>query len=204
MYYSHFTGLYFSACLLFQTIQNFLLVSGRTRTFRKSWYLGCTYTYWTTLALSGFICGISYSFTPKPDVTAIHFFIFLNGLTGVASLFLRRACAKGSPVQGHVEDTRVISSEVEATNYTMAPRKPSENIDGPEISLSGIDPTLRRPASMRQPNRVSRYCLSFWKVSNRFLKSVHWAMSVLFIAGAINLALAYRFTNPYVIYAQHA
>lgn len=62
------------------------------------------------------------------------------------------------------------------------------------------DTSVRGPELRCQKHRgrVSRFCLSFWRIFNRFLKVVHWAMSVMFIAGAITLALSYRFTNPYV------
>ena len=149
------------------------------------------------------MCGIGYSFTPKPDVVAVHFLIFLNGLTGVVAVFLLQGRVKAGLIQGYMEDTRALSSEVNNIDSATAAHKLPGTVDGAEISLHGIDPGLAIPISARQRNRASSYCLRFCKILNRFLKFVHWAMSVMFVAGAINLALTYRFTNPYVIYIYH-
>lgn len=182
MYYSHFTGLYFSSCLIFQTIQNLLLVSGRTRTFRALWYLCCSYIYWTTLAVSGFMCAVAYSMTPKPDVVAIQSLIFLNGLTGVSSLIaLHRIHARRGLNQGNME----LSSE----NITTGPAVTNNKLPGH---------TGKIPTSSHQGSRGVRNFYCICKIFNRFLKVVHWVMSILFIAGAIQLGLTYSFTNPYV------
>lgn len=183
-YYSHFAALYFSSCLLFQILQFFFLITGYSRAFRKRWFLWLAYVYWITITLSGFICAVCYSFTPKPDVTAIHFLIFFAGLTGVGILFvLPTKHSKRDPGESALQfEGRHLESE--------------ENTNNRDTITSLRGPELRR---MKPRGRASRLCLSFSRIFNRFLKVVHWAMSVIFIAGAITLASSYHFTNPYVI-----
>lgn len=193
VYYSHFAGLYFSSCLLFQIIQFFLLVTNYTRAFRKRWFLWLAYVYWITLTLSGFMCGICYSFTPKPDVIAIQFFIFFTALTGVGILFvMHKNHSEQSLIQSSLEfEGGHVESEDNTNKFdTRARVFPAPNADS-DTHAGG--PELR---SQKYRGRVSRYCLTFGRIFNRFLKVVHWVMSVMFVAGAITLALSYRFTNP--------
>lgn len=185
-YRSHFTGIYLSSCLLFQIIQSFLLVSGYTRVFRKSSYAWLTYLYWITVTLSGFMCGVSYAFTPKPDTSAIQFLSFLVGMISLAALlYLHRNRSKESLILqtgGNAnKDAATVSHELPTF------------VDGADLAATNL---LSRRA--RRSTRSSRFCFSFCRIINRFLKVVHWAMSILFISGAITLALTYRFSNPYV------
>lgn len=115
------------------------------------------------------MCAVCYSFTPKPDATAIQFLIFFAGLTGVGSLFFLRP-----------------------KNSTEGLGQNNPEFEGRQLERE--DDINKRYTTAR----ASRFCLSFWRIFNRFLKVVHWAMSVMFIAGAMTLALSYRFTNPYV------
>lgn len=195
VYSSHFTGIYFSSCLLFQIIQFFLLVTGRTRAFKKRWTLWLTYVYWITLTLSGFMCGVCYSLTPKPDTTAVQFLICFTGLTGVGFIFILNT--------KHAREARgQIRLEAEGIHL-----EGEENINKQDMTARILsDPTVDSQTSpgelrlirQKHSGRASRFCLSFWRKFNRFLKAIHWAMSVMFIAGAITLALTYRFSNPYV------
>lgn len=182
MYYSHFAGLYFSSCLLFQIIQFFLLVTGSTRAFRKRWFLWLSYIYWSTLTLSGFMCAVCYSFTPKPDVIAIQFLVFFAGLTGLGVIVVSN------------------SEEASRQNGSGSQGRHLESVDDTNKSYTTAR-VLSDPTVDFDTGRASRFFLSFWRIFNRFLKVVHWAMSVMFIAGGITLALSYRFENPYVRWA---
>lgn len=173
-------------------------MTGFTRAFQKRWFLWLTYVYWITLTLSGFMCAVCYSFTPKPDVIAIQFFIFFAGLTVVGFLFvLHRKHSKDGPSQrGLIFEGRQLESE----ENTNKPYTTSQAF--PELTV-GSDTSHEQPRLGRQKHRsrASRCCSSFWRIFNRFLKVIHWGMSVMFIAGGITLALSYRFINPYVSYA---
>lgn len=150
------------------------------------------YVYWITLTLSGFLCLVCYSFTPKPDVIAIQLLIFFAGLTGVGILHVLHAkYSKESLCQSslEIEGTHLESEDNSNKHYTTARVSP--------ILITDSCTSLRE-RHQNYRSRFSRFCFSFWRVFNRFLKVVHWAMSVIFIAGAITLALSYRFTNPYV------
>lgn len=194
-YYSHFVGIYFSSCLLFEIIQFFLLITRYTRAFEKRWYLWFAYLYWITLTLSAFICAISYSFTPKPDVIAIQFLSFFVGMTNVASLFyLNRNGGEESLGQGTVKSARTPQRQDNIIQHDVVAHELQGHTDGPEASSKSL--ILRRD---KRHGRGSRCCFSFCRIFNRFLKCVHWAMSVMFVAGAIILALTYCYPNPYVV-----
>ena len=189
-YTSHFSALFFSSCLVFQTIQFFLLVTGSTRTFRKKWYIKFSYLYWITIALSGFICGVAYAFTPKPDVVAVGFLVFFSASSAVISLIcMQRSQNKENFMRGHSGyEARILQSGSNTDSTTI-----QENLQFTD------DPSINRteqPLRLQRGRRCSRLCFNFWKILNRFLKVIHWAFSVLFIAGAITLALSYRFSNP--------
>lgn len=191
MYSSHFSALFFSSCLTFQTIQFFLLVTGRTRTFRKQWYIRFSYLYWITITLSGFMCGVAYALTPKPDVVAVGFLISFSASTAVISLlYMQQSHFQENSTRGHVEyEVRIPPSGSNTDGTTI-----QENLqytDDPDIIRTDQPPRLQRGRRY-----CSRFCFNFWKIFNRFLKVIHWAFSVLFIAGAIGLALSYRFSNP--------
>lgn len=185
-YRSHFAGIYLSSCLLFQTIQFSLLVSGYTRVFRRSFYAWLTYLYWITVTLSGFMCGVGYAFTPKHDTTAIQFLSFLAGMISLAALFyLHRT---------RFSENLILQSDGNSNKdaATTSHELPTF-ADGAEPAAISL---LSRQA--KRSTRGSRFCLSFCRIINRFLKVVHWAMSIMFISGAITLALTYRYPNPYV------
>lgn len=202
MYSSHFTGIYFSSCLLFQIIQFFLLVTGHTRAFKERWALWLTYVYWITLTFSGFMSGVCYSLTPKPDTIAIQFLICFTGLTGVGFIFFL-----------HTEHSREAPNHIRLEAEGIHPEG-EENINKQDTTARILsDPTIDSETSpgelqltcQKHSGRASRLCLSFSRIFNRFLKALHWAMSIMFIAGAITLALTYRFANPYVrqVFSKH-
>lgn len=132
------------------------------------------------------MCGVGYAFTPKPDTTAIQFLSFLVGVISLAALlYLHRNRSKES---------------------LMLENDGNANIDAATAShelptfVDSADPAATNLLSRRVRNspRSSRFFFSVCRIINRFLKAVHWAMSILFISGAITLALTYRFSNPYV------
>ncbi|MCJ1466842.1 hypothetical protein MMC07_005463 [Pseudocyphellaria aurata] len=190
VYYSHFTGIYFSACLLFQIIQFFLLVASSTGAIQKRWFLWLSYIYWITLTLSGFMCAVCYSFTPKPDVTAIQFLIFFAGLTGLGVIFVSGSVEASRQNRSGSKDGHLEIVDDTDINFTTARVLSDSTVD---FNTSIEEPEMRH---QRHRGRAARFFLSSGRILNRFLKVVHWAMSVMFIAGAITLALSYRFENP--------
>ena len=85
-YYSHFSGLYLSACLFFQCIQFTLLTLGG-KLSRNRVLAGCSYAYWATLALSGFVCTVCYGLIPKADCSAIEALASLLALAALVFLY---------------------------------------------------------------------------------------------------------------------
>jgi hypothetical protein len=47
--------------------------------------------YLVILTLAGFIDGVAFSFTPKPDATVISFLAFLDGLSAIVHNFYRES-----------------------------------------------------------------------------------------------------------------
>ena len=199
-YYSHFAGIYFSSCLIFQTIQFFLLATINTRSFCKQWYLGFSYIYWITIAVSGFVCGVAYAFTPKPDVTAIEWITFFSAFLGVAylSLLHRKHTRRGAFHEHPPFEAGGLQSEDDARIIGTIIHEPPGYADNPSSSQAGQFSEMEMPRSWQRLNRGkrSRFCFGFLRAFNRFLKIIHWAFSVLFIVGGITLALNYRFSNP--------
>lgn len=189
-YSSHFSGLFYSSCLVFQTTQFFLLITGRTGTFRNKWYLRFSLFYWISTSLSGFICGIAFTFTPKPDVVAIEFLVFFSALTAVMYLIFTK--------QSQPREALVNRQDLhEAMIIQSSSNEHSTTIPGDHQHIAKFDSSQRgEPRWPQRGRRCSRLCLRICKIFNRFLKVVHWGFSVLFIAGAIVLALSYRFSNP--------
>lgn len=132
------------------------------------------------------MCGVGYAITPKSDTSAIQFLSFVVGMVSLAALFClhRNRFRESSTFQS--DDNA--NKDDAATDHEL-PRF----ADGAEPASTNL---LSRHA--KRSTRGSRFCFSFFRIINRFLKVVHWAMSILFISGAITLALTYRYSNPYV------
>jgi hypothetical protein len=157
-YYSHFSSLYLSACLAFQSLQVFRRMSFRNPPVNK-WHGFFANGYLIILTLCGLIDGIAFSFTPKPDTTAISFLSFFDGIAALIDKF------------------RIKNIQSVDTSASLLPE-----------SSNGI---------VKSKPRFRRWGYAALRVSNRVLMSLHVLLIVLSVAGAIELALTYRYTNPY-------
>lgn len=133
------------------------------------------------------MCGVGYALTPKSDTAAIQFLSFVVGMISLIALFYLH--------RNWLRESLILQSDDNANKDFAA--------TGHELPTftDGAGPAPRSLLSRRarRSTRGSRFCFSFCRIINRFLKVVHWAMSILFISGAITLALTYRYSNPYVI-----
>jgi hypothetical protein len=120
--------------------------------------------YLITLTLCGLIDGIAFSFTPKPDTTAIS---FLSSFDGIIAL---------------IDNFRIKNNQSVDTPVSLLPE-----------GGNGI---------VRSKSRPRRCGYGTLRVSNRVLMSLHVILVILSVAGAIELALTYRYTNPYVLSPQ--
>jgi hypothetical protein len=158
-YYSHFSSLYLSTCLAFQTLQVFRQMS-RQNLPAKRWYSFFANGYLIILTVCGLIDGIAFCFTPKPDTVAISFFTFLDGIVAITN------------------------------NYLVNKVEPADSPSFPETGSRIIKPESR----FRRRGYVAL------RVSNRILMAIHVVLVAITVAGAVELALTYSYTNPYVYY----
>jgi hypothetical protein len=120
--------------------------------------------YLIILTICGLIDGIAFSFTPKPDTTAISFLSFFDG---VVAIFNHLRIKNIQPVD---------------TSASLLPES------GNRI--------------FKSKSRFRRCGYAALRVSNRVLMSLHVVLIILSVAGAIELALTYRYTNPYDFFPQ--
>ena len=124
------------------------------------------------VTISGLASAVSYGFTPKPDCTGIHALIFLTGLIGAYTTFLRQKTKPPSTV-----DTQ--STGAGQVSDTENPAKQ----------------TRRKETTIVKWQRVGKTALRYL---NRFLKVVHVVICIMFIVGGVNLAKTYHYPNPFV------
>lgn len=145
------------------------------------------------LALSGLLDGIAFSFTPKSDTTAISFLAFLDGIAAIINNFLTNKIQsvelnEGSIIAQHRTDTAYNDSSVPKTYQALTGNANTSASVSPE----GCNKTIN------SGSRFRRCGFTTLRVSNRILMVIHALLLVLSVAGAIELALTYRFANPYV------
>jgi hypothetical protein len=166
----------------------------RPKSRLKKWQGFFANGYLTVLTLSGLLDGIAFSFTPKPDCRAISFLAFLDGIIAIVDRFPTITTKLDNSGEGAiVEQQRTAVVHNEASTPKILPQ---ELVDRVGESAS----PLRRnyDDTINSESRFCRYRSVVLRVSNRILMVIHAALVVLSVAGAIELALAYRYTNPYV------
>lgn len=126
----------------------------RART--NTWHIFFTYLYLVLVTLSGFIAGVAFCFTPKPDTTAVAFLAFLDG----------------------------------AVNLFYATLTNTEK--GSNLSQGQLPKTY----SSSQRTRSRRCGYGVLRIGNRILMVLHSLLVLISVAGAIELAIAYRYSNP--------
>lgn len=151
-----------------------------------------TTAYPVILTVAGFIDGAAFSFTPLPDATVISFFAFLDGLSVIVhDLYGRRPKLSGTwnaPISLRYRNV----AKQDPTSVPVFPLS-----EGDEDGVEGTSFDIHSTKHGRQ-SRLRRYGCTAFRVSNRILMVIHAAVLILSMAGAVELALAYRFANPYV------
>jgi hypothetical protein len=132
----------------------------------NKWHGFFANAYLIILTLCGLIDGIAFSFTPKPDTTAISFLSFFDGIVALIDHF------------------RIKNIQSVDTSDSLIPE--------------------RGNAIVKSKSRSRRCVYGALRVCNRVLMSLHIALVILSVAGAIELALTYRYTNPYVLSLRNA
>ena len=180
-YYSHFSSVYLSACLAFQTLQVFRLMFFRSIP-THTWHNIFFYLYLAVLTLCGLIDGIAFCLTPKSDTIAIAFLAFIDGV--ISAIYL---AVSGLEREPNVLPLAIIADQtsipIALTGKDAATRLPSQG------SLPGSYFSRRRSRSRKCGHRSLR-------IGNRALMSLHSLLVLISVAGAIELALAYHYTNP--------
>ena len=187
-YYSHFSSLYLSACLAFETLQIRRLMIERW-CGQQRWMRRARSGYLILVTLSGLVDGVAFSFTPKPDTTAIAFLAFIDGSIGIIQIKLaneeiNQKATQRSP--GHQSDENVQSS--------AAAESASHRLFESEYCETSNSETVMESAKHNLRSR--RFCRGFLKISNRVLMAIHVLIVVISTSGAIELALLYRYENP--------
>jgi hypothetical protein len=134
------------------------------------------YAYLVLLALSGFVGGVAFCFSPKPDTTAVTFLACVDAVIGIVYITL---------VDSEREPNICRPISHEDQNRTAPISKSSAADQGDTL---GGDPSRPHPASQKWACGL--------RVLNRILMVVHLLLAVIFVAGSIELAMAYRYVNP--------
>lgn len=151
--------------------------------------MSISYIYWIAIALSGLVCGVAYTFTPKPDVVVIELLGFFSASTAVMCLFsMQRSQSTEYSLLRHAGRELDFLRRNTRKNGTNT----QENLP---FDDSGSIPG-GRSGWVQNGRRCSGIFFISLKILNRILKGLHWISSILFIVGAIGLALSYRFSNP--------
>lgn len=189
-YYSHFSCLYLSACLAFQTLQVHRLMLHPNQSFGTNKWSDIIGTgYLALLTLAGCMDGVLFAFTPKADTIAVSFLAFLDGVSVIVYKFYE----KGS--QG-ADQNAAAGVQYQNVSPKNGPTASSQDLEF-EIGSEDIIP---KPTSTnkRQNSRLRRCGVTTLKVFNRILMVIHAALVILSVVGAVELALTYRYANPYV------
>lgn len=175
-YYSTFWTIPASVCLLFQTAE----LSGLVLLSRQH---GRPYQIFRLVHLSvcvatGFATGVCHAIVPKPDTAIVDFLSFFQGLIALAyhGLVLKKR------TQDRSQSLDVVSN---------SPRRDPS----PKLSATVLSAYKSRDTSNGRRHRRScahRAITSF----NVLLLIIHMTVLILFTAGAIQLAMLYRYQNP--------
>ena len=208
IYESRFSGLIFAISLAFETVQLALVATTRLRlpqalavgdetgeeaNPRKTKFSRTekvfAVAYWGVLAVSGLVCAIAYRFPPhKGDCIATNVLIFTTALVGSYLVIFRPET--GSSLLRHARLPIGLGVDPTGVEFDEGAAEPGDAATGdsepvlPKANRRYIDRRLPKPVKV-----IGRWF-------NRLLKLVHGFMSILFIAGGIQLALSYNFDNP--------
>jgi hypothetical protein len=124
---------------------------------------------------------IAYALTPEKDERlAINLLISLQGCFGIWILSYLNFLALPTPYMQALG--RVASQDSRASDV-----QPVLHQD--PIAAESSEPDIKESKHKRWALAVTRYL-------NRFLRIIHATISVLFVVGAITMALNFRFENP--------
>ena len=144
------------------------------------------------VALSGLIDGIAFAFTPKSDTRAVTFLAFIDGTIGILPMVIT-----GKKSNPHDPRDGLIGVQ----QYLAPPQKSHAMMDSAPHTvteaerLADVQPSNRQN-SAKEHSRLRKSFHVFLRVGNRCLIVLHCLFSVISTAGAIELALLYRYTNP--------
>jgi hypothetical protein len=152
-----------------------------------------SHAYLITLSVSGLIDGIAFTFTSKPDALAISFLTFLGGIVAVVHNILRYV---NKPED--LPENFIITHDVHnnSTRLMFAPQTPAE-IDN--VIMPVLVSTENQDHATEARSWFCKPGVKWFRILNRVFMFVHAALVILSVVGAIELALTYRYTNPYVL-----
>jgi hypothetical protein len=146
-----------------------------------TWHNYFLYLYLLVLALSGFIGGVAFCFTPKIDTTAVAFLACFDSVIGM--IYITSAdMGKESNLPNH-------TASADQSNITLSVKTAAARAAPSQGNFLYRDSSGQRSKS--------RKCRSDGlRISNRILMILHSLLFLLSVAGAIELAMAYRYNNP--------
>lgn len=188
-YYSHFCALFLAACLAFEATQLSLLLSRQDQRSKSRLQRWSSLVYWSIVTASGFGCLIAYGFTPKGDAVAVEVLAFVVGLCALYLCLGRRKLAKvagqTAPTVDQTDNEQMIGS------HQVRPNRVYKTL------ISRTYHRFRLPPKQGQTESRLKHTLGVVAVHfNRFLRVIHAFFSILFLVGAISLAMTYKFDNP--------
>lgn len=145
-----------------------------------TWHNHFLCTYLVVLTLSGFIGGVAFCFTPKPDTTAVAFIACFDGVISMIYIILADT-ERQSSLPHHTASA--VQSNIALTVKAAGAKTASQSN------------FIHRDSSGQHPK--SRKCRSgAFRIGNRILMMLHSLLVLMSVAGAIELAMAYRHNNP--------
>lgn len=148
---------------------------------------------WLFLPLLVSLMGLHSPLRQSLTLRLFHF-LSLDGISAIVHIFYM----KGSEAAGPWKAPTGPRYQTVAAQCPSSAPKPSP--PGPEGDITGVERSSSKLCSTtkRNKSRLRRCGCTTLKVCNRIFMVIHTALVILSVAGAMELALTYRFTNPYV------
>lgn len=156
---------------------------------QKRWMSRACCGYLIVVTLSGLVDGVAFCFTPKPDTTATAFLAFIDGSVGIIKMKLASEETHQKVTQRGPEQ----QNDADIQNSSAAGSASHTIFESEYCETSNTEMVM---GSRKHNSRFRKFCRVFLEISNRILMALHTLFVVISAAGAIELALLYRYENP--------
>jgi len=157
---------------------------------RKPWMSRVRWAYLIIVTLCGLADGIAFCFPPKPDTAVIAILAFING----SVIIMKMKFMDKKIVETVIQHSPEQQSDTNFQKYPLTAKSASPTIS--ENDDYGITNTESVVISQKPKSRSCKFCRGFWVIGIRILMVLHAFFVIISVAGAIELALLYRYYNP--------